>query len=364
MGREASRLAMLDDDDIRALAEAGAAAPTGGNTQPWRLRATGKSLEVALDEERSGAFIDVDRTSSLLGLGSFVENVAVAARARGLEPAVELLGLRRIDEPVVQISFEKRDATDGSAALAVQARSTNRRPWNGETIDRERIERVAAETGADGAHRLVTVSGDARSVVADALAETDVVRTFNRAYMGEMLSEFRWTTEEAETTRDGIDLATLELSEGDRRGLAWMRKRWFVSLFISRKRIREMGRAALLESSHLGAVVMPRDALPAQLVAAGRAVQRTWLAATAAGLAIQPWCVIPFFHLRAERYPDSLPERDARAIDEIMSSLRDAWRVGDDERVIFTFRMSIPDGTPSALALRRAWTDFTTIERE
>ena len=355
---------MLDDDDIHALALAGTAAPSGGNAQPWRLRATDKSLDVSLDEERAGAFIDVDRTSSLLGLGSFVENVAVAARARGLEPAVELLGLTRIDEPVVRILFEKRDVIDGPAAFAVQARATNRRPWNGETIDRERIGRVAAETNADGVHRLVTVSGEARSSVADALAEADVVRTFNRAYMDEMLSEFRWTAEEAETTRDGIDLATLELSEGDRMGLGLMRKRWFVSLFVSRKRIRGMSRAALLESSHLAAIVMPRDARPAQLVAAGQAVQRTWLAATAAGLAIQPWCTIPFFHLRAERYPDSLPERDARAIGQIMDSLRDAWRVGDDERVIFTFRVSIPDGPPSALALRRAWTDFTTIERE
>lgn len=355
---------MLDDDDIRALAEAGAAAPTGGNTQPWRLRATGKCLELSLDEERSGAFIDVDRTSSLLGLGSFVENVAVAARARGLEPTVELLGLTEIDEPVVRILFEKRDAVDGSSAFSVQARATNRRPWNGETIDSESIGRVAAETEADGAHRLVTVSGDARSSVADALAEADVVRTFNRTYMDEMLSEFRWTTEETETTRDGLDVATLELSDGDRTGLGLMRKRWFVSLFVSRKRIRAMNRTALLDSSHLAAVVMPRDARPGQLVAAGRAVQRTWLAATAAGLAIQPWCTIPFFSLRAERYPDSLPERDARAIEEIMDSLRDAWRVGDEERVIFTFRMSIPDGPPTALALRRAWTDFTTIERD
>jgi hypothetical protein len=182
--------------------------------------------------------------------------------------------------------------------------------------------------------------------------------------MDEMLSEFRWTAEEAGTTRDGIDLATLELSEGDRRGLRLMRRRWFVSLFLPRTRIRAMGRKALLDSSHLAAVVMPRDARPEQLVAAGRAAQRTWLAATKAGLAIQPWCVIPFFQLRAERYPDSLPERDARTIGQIAASLRDAWGVGDDERVIFTFRMSIPDGPPPGLALRRAWTDFTTIERE
>lgn len=355
---------MLDDDDIRALAEAGACAPTGGNTQPWRLRATRDRLEVSLDEERSGAFIDVDRSSSLLGIGSFVENVAVASRARGLEPTVDVLGLTAIDEPVARISFRRAERVDEARFDALRERVTNRRPWNGETIDPERIARVAAAAAADGEHRLVTVSGDARSPVADALAEADVVRTFNRAYLEEMQSEFRWSPEEVQSTSDGLDLATLELSEGDRRGLAMMRRRWFVSLFVTRNRIRGMGRRALLDSSHLAAIVMPRAADTRQLVAAGRAVERTWLAATEAGLAIQPWCVIPFFQLRAERHPDSLAERDLRTIGKITDSLRTAWRVGADERVIFSFRLSIPDGPPSARSLRRPWTDFTTIDRD
>lgn len=364
MGVGTSRVAMLEDDDIRALAEAGAAAPTGGNAQAWRLRATGEMLEVSIDGARAGSFMDVDHTSSLLGVGSFVENVTIAALARGLESRVDVLDFTSIDAPVVRVSFERRDESGGAPPLHLGPRATNRRPWNGETIEPATIERIAAATNSDGVHRLVHVSGDDRKSVADALAETDVVRTFNRTYMQEMQSEFRWTPEEAEATRDGIDLATLELSSGDRRGLALMRKRWFVSLFVTRGRIRAMNRAGLLESSHLAAVVMPREAAPRQLVEAGRAIQRTWLAASAADLALQPWCTIPFFSFRAERYPESLPDRDRRDIGQIVDALRDAWRVDDDERVIFPFRLSIPEGPPSALALRRAWTEFTTIDRD
>ena len=218
-------------------------------------------------------------------------------------------------------------------------------------------------TAADGVNRLLTVSGDDRARVADALAEADVVRTFSRTYREGMQTEFRWNAEETEASRDGIDLDSLELSEGDRKGLIMMRRRWFVSLFVTRNRIRAMNRRALLDSSHLATIAMPRTADAKQLMDAGRAVQRTWIAATKAGLAIQPWCVVPFFQLRAERYPESLPERDRRKIEESTESLRAAWNVGVEERMIFTFRLSIAEGPPSAIALRRPWSDFTTIER-
>lgn len=354
---------MLEDDDVRFLAQAGATAPSGGNAQPWRLLATERWLEASLDPARSGSFLDVDRTASLLALGAFVESIGVAGRSRGLEPNVEPVEETLAVDPRVRITFEKRDSTDAPFFAALRARTTNRRPWNGETIDRAAIERVAAAARADGVHRLVAASGTQRTEVAEALAEADVVRTFNRAYMDEMLSEFRWTVEDAQTTRDGLDLETLELTAGDRRGLQLMRKRWFLNLFVTRNRIRSMNREALCESSHLAALVMPRGADPTQLLAAGRAMQRTWLEATEAGLAIQPWCTIPFFQLRVERDPASLPARDRRAIQEITDALRRIWEVGDEERVVFPFRISIPDAPPSALALRRDWTGFTTLDR-
>ena len=66
----------------------------------------------------------------------------------------------------------------------------------------------------------------ARAPIASALAEFDVVRTFHRAYRDEMHAEFRWDAAETGQTRDGIDLDTLELAAGDRKGLEMMRNPW------------------------------------------------------------------------------------------------------------------------------------------
>lgn len=356
----------LSDDEIRALAEAGGAAPTGGNMQAWRLSARADTLAIYLDPDRSSAFIDVDRAGSLLGLGSFTENVRIEALSRGLVPAIDVHGLSSLDAPVVTMRLSRGEPVGDVPSGAIRTRATNRRPWNGETIDGEAIARLAAATTDDtteeGSSRLVTAAGEDKPRVAEALAEADVVRTFNRAYHEGMLDELRWTPEEVESTRDGLDVETLELADGDKKGLSLMRKRWFVSIFVTKNRVRAMGRAGLLASSHLCAVTMPKEATSAQIVEAGRAVQRMWLRATEEGLAIQPWCTIPFFALRAERHPDTLPPKDVERIGAIDAELRDAWGLRDDERLAFTFRLSIPDGPPSALALRRAWSEYTTIE--
>lgn len=352
----------LSEEEIDALATAGAAAPSGGNMQAWRLVAKDDALELSLDAERSTAFIDVDRSGSLMGLGSFVENVSVEASARGLSHEVEVLGLGELESPVVRVSFSERgEAGDGALSEALRARATNRKPWDGETLDEATMARLAEAARSVGeGFDLLSVCGDDKAAVADALAEADVVRTFHRPLREGMLSELRWTEEETKATLDGIDIETLELTSGDRKGLSMMRRAWFVTLFVSRGRVRSMTKAGLAASSHICAVTMPREASSEALVRAGRAVERVWLEATRAGVALQPWCVIPFFILRAERHPESFSDKERAAIASAEAKLRELWRVGADRRLAFVCRMSHAE-PPSALALRRPWKDFTEV---
>ena len=77
-------------------------------------------------------------------------------------------------------------------------------------------------------HADASAAGKAK--IASVLGEADVVRTFDRRFHDQMLSEMRWTPEEAERTRDGIDIYTLELPKGAMTGLKLMRNRAFVAL--------------------------------------------------------------------------------------------------------------------------------------
>lgn len=352
----------FSEDEVRALAEAGAAAPSGGNMQAWRLvvAPSRETMDLYLDEERSESFIDVDRMGSMLGLGSFTESVALAAAGRGIGLGVEVLGLTSVDRPVVRFTSGARDLRVEPSALrdAIFERATNRRAWDGTTIEDEAVLALGAAAREVGAGLDVSlVSGSDKIPLARALAEADVVRTFNRAYHQQMLSEMRWTPQEAESTRDGVDVATLELSSGDRKGFSMMRQRWFVALLVTRNRIRKMTVAGLTGSSHIGGLLMPREPSSKNLVAAGRALQRMWLAASAEGLALQPWSVIPFFELRAELHPDTLPQKDRDACLTIGADVRRRLEVPDAQRCIFVFRL-FRAAPPSVRAYRRPVDDF------
>jgi len=354
---------MLTKEDVAVLAAAGGAAPSGGNMQAWRLVAAPSQLELYLDEARSESFIDVDRLGSMLGLGSFTENLRLGADALGLAHEVSVLGFESIDAPLVRIAIGERGASRPSPLYdAIFERGTNRQPGDGTAIDEGVIAKMIEAASSVGEGYAMHAAGGAedKAAIATALGEADVVRTFNRQFHEQMLSEMRWTSEEAEATRDGVDVATLELG-GALTGLKLMRSKLFVALMVTKNRIRTMTRDALAASSHLCALSMPADASPEQLISAGQALQRLWLTATVDGVALQPWSVIPFFALRAERRPESLSDAERATIADIDSRLRALWGVAEGRRPIFVFRLSRA-APPSVRALRRPFADFTRTE--
>ena len=356
----------LTTEEIGSLVAAGAVAPSGGNLQPWRVTARAASLELRVDPDRSGGMVDVARSASTLALGAFAENVAIESAARGLAHRLEPASTGD-DEATVRVVFEGRGAPEAARSplqRAIAARATNRRAWDGTVIGDGDMGALAdAATSVGDGYTLRAVADEAeKRAVARALAEADVVRTFNRELRAEMLSEMRWTDEEARGRADGVDVATLELPEGALTGFKLMRSSLFVSLMVTKRRIRAMTEAALQASSHLCCITMPREPTPAALFDAGRALERVWLTATARGLWMQPWSVAPFFALRAEVARETLAPAEVASIAAITRALDQAWAVGEARRAIFVFRLFRGE-PPSKRAVRRPWESFTTIDR-
>ena len=66
-------------------------APSYWNAQPWRFEVDANELRLTLDPGRTLPFCDPDQRFALLSLGAALENLLVAARAWGLQPAVQYL---------------------------------------------------------------------------------------------------------------------------------------------------------------------------------------------------------------------------------------------------------------------------------
>jgi len=140
------------------------------------------------------------------------------------------------------------------------------------------------------------------------IAASDRFRFEYEPFHQEIYRQLRFSAEEAERTRDGLDLRTLELPPGTGLVLRLLRS-WPRMRLLNRLRLNRLLTApsalSVWKSGALGVVSLP-DPSNSNFLEGGRAFQRIWLAAQAEGLAMQPLGSLPVFlghleQLRGER---------------------------------------------------------------
>lgn len=356
---------VLRMEDLRELLELGAMAPSGGNVQPWRARATSSSVELFLDLSRSNSLIDVNRYASLMALGSFTENVTIAANRLGLIHDVAIQDEGDPGQLIVRFSFRGRTSPLEADPLhpCIRTRCTNRHPHRGDPIPPHQIDELGAVVSSlNGGHRAFFVSTEVdRRAAARLLGRADRLRMLNRQLHDQLFSELRWTAEAADASRDGIDARTLELPTPVLLTLKLMRSYFFVSRFFPKLLLELLSRKVIL-SSHICMLALPgslENPCNSSFITAGRVLQRLWLTAEHLRLGVQPWAVLPFFLLRAV-YANGVGF-SASEREEILSlgeELRALFGVPTHLVPYFILRLSNAPA-PSVRARRRDWRSFT-----
>jgi nitroreductase len=354
------------EEQIHLLVEAGIMAPSGGNMQPWMWVCASGVLYLFHDKARSVSFLDYDDHASLIALGAAAENVILRAFMLGLEVEFRAFPLRDQRRLVATFRFfetltgQRREThVCDSLASAISFRNTNRRIGERIQIDPEQLRVItgAAETIA-GANMCVLESAEDLQRIGAILGAADRIRMMHKMAHREMMNEFRWTAEEAFATRDGIDIATMELSPTDTAGTFICRDWAAIDLVRQWKLGRgfeKLTRKAIKAASAVALLTMPQSR-DEDYVQGGRAMQRAWLAATQAGIAVQPMHI--WFSLRrhliaggAELMPETIAELNS--LQEIYTRL---FPFNADTGEIALFRLAIVD-EPQSRALRRPVTD-------
>ncbi|TQE99691.1 MAG: hypothetical protein FKY71_07235 [Spiribacter salinus] len=126
-----------DNEGPLALVRAGILAANPHNTQPWMFRVSEEGVELYADRSRHLGSFDPYLREMHLGLGCAVENMMLAARAAGYEPALELVGgqLEPIaGQPgralVARISLDQGEVDRDALFEAIPQRHTNRGPYD------------------------------------------------------------------------------------------------------------------------------------------------------------------------------------------------------------------------------------------
>ncbi|MCB9740654.1 MAG: Rv1355c family protein [Deltaproteobacteria bacterium] len=313
----------------RALLDLVALVPTGGNAQPLAFSAAGDAIVVTPRPEVAVPAMDPDRRSVVVALGSAIETLRLLAPALGRSVKVEPL-----PDGATRVSLLP-DLVAGPLdplALQLRARCTNRRLHQGDGLDEaDRAALVAAVTAAGGALTLVEDAAT-RGRWGALAGAADRVRFLHPAWREELAAEVR----EAPDAVDGLAIDTLEMSVGERAVLPLLLDGGVlarVATSLGGSALRRPAEKAFAGSAALALLHVPDtkgrdpvaddpDARDARDLCAGAVLQRFWLAATARGLAVQPWASA-LFVARLPQHPSfsAYPEWVRREFEAIAAGV-------------------------------------------
>lgn len=352
----------------QALVAWGIRAPSGGNSQPWRFRARDDTtLDCFVDRSRTGTFLDYGELAPHLVMGSAVENMVLAGPVLGT--GVEVAYRPDLHEPDLVARLHLEPLRAGPRAGSVLAHHVAGRVTNRQLVERRPLRakhRRALEAAARGGRLHWVEDPEALAELGDVLGIGDRLRLQHRRMHREMMSEIRWTREQAERTRDGLDLATVELSASDAAAFRLLRS-WRALQMLSRvgmgSALEKLSRD-YVESASALALLTLEGTDGETFFRGGRILQRLWLQATALGLGFHPLTAINFvFHRLEWGGGDGLEPAQHRAFRELRERYRQVFRLPPDTAEILLFRL-FEGPPPTARALRRPVSEVLEVAPE
>jgi nitroreductase len=355
----------ITEDEIRYIVSHGILAPSGGNSQPWRFEWRDGRLVAYHDPGRCSALLDFDNGGTYVAFGAAAENMDLAAQDLGLNARIEPFPKPGNRLLVCAITFARCENPARPPELLDQVylRVTNRRLSQRRPLDP--VDRAAVEQAMQTPGARLQLLSDSRRLehIGQILGEADRFRFLCQELHREMMREVRWTPSEVERTRDGLDLATLELSPVDRAGMRLIAS-WPVMAYVRRlgkgRALEQSARKAVTASTAVGLLTM-NGVGPTSFFAGGRAVQRIWLRATARRLAFQPMTALPYLFARLERGGgEGLAEDERQALRELRTRYRELFEVPSGHAEIMLFRIAHAEA-PTARSLRRRLDDVLSF---
>lgn len=207
--------------EIDQLMDIAIIAPSAGNNQPWKWTYTNGRLILLHDRYRSWSWGDYAEMGALMGLGTAIESVVLYAQKLGYKALVNHIDAEAHPFLVADITFEKPapEAIDKHKIMIADNlihRHTNRADGNGQLISKDKI---AAITGEIAPYRYTYLTDKNQlHELGRIIASCDRLRLLHEQGHEEFFHEIRWNKEEATKNGDGIEIASVDLTEADKAG--------------------------------------------------------------------------------------------------------------------------------------------------
>jgi nitroreductase len=189
---------------IHAAIEAAVWAPSVHNTQPWSFALSGDEISLRADSERKLHVADPTGRQMLISCGAALFNVRITMSALGYEPDARVLP--DPDRPSLLATVRPRSGMESpeyarSLYAEIPRRRTHRAGFTALPVCDPLIEALVAQASAEGADLMAVRSESATRVLAALTSAAQEVESQNRAFSLEMM---RWSRPPGSSRRDGV----------------------------------------------------------------------------------------------------------------------------------------------------------------
>lgn len=287
--------------ELTELLAYAAKAPSGHNTQPWKFRAGGNTVQVLPDFELALPVVDGNHRELYISLGCAVESLCIAAHHFRFDAVVT-----RQNREGITIELTRNEACEENSLFRqIAKRQTNRSVYTGKKISGtvcEALQCVPAEKGVS--FYLTDVDSPDGHRLAGWVFKGNECQMSDPAFKNELLSWMRFNARQSAATRDGLVYNVFGNPP-----LPRFLAKPIVSLFLKPDKQNKADREKIRSSSHFVLFTCRTDT-PGMWINAGRTLQRFLLRTTELGIACaylnQP-CETPAL---AEEMRRSLPIRE------------------------------------------------------
>jgi hypothetical protein len=176
------------------------------NTQPWVFAIRTDAVDVLVDAARHTGSVDPYRREQHIGIGCAIENLALACRARGLEPQVTLLpdgptGLR-----LAEVAVGAGQKAPSPLYDAIGDRHTNRGPYEAEAIPLADLEQLVDRTGLPDLDVRWIIDPTPRAALGRLLIDAAAALCDDEQQSVDNFAWFRSNDDEIQRHRDGLTL--------------------------------------------------------------------------------------------------------------------------------------------------------------
>jgi Nitroreductase family len=339
---------------FKEILESAILAPSGDNCQPWRFAVDGNRIDIFNLPERDTSLFNYRQRASLVAHGALVENILIASSALGYKAHLTTFPDRENPNYIATVELEKSEARDEPLYHFIPRRSSNRKLFKPLALTEEQRQSLVNSSKAVGAGevRLVESEGEKRAV-AKVIGLNDRLVFENRHLHSFLFDHIRWNDEEAQQTRDGLDIKTLELAPPDALAFRLFKNYSLLqalNLFGVSKLVAKNAEKLAKSASAIGIIAMS-DSKADDYLAAGRALQRVWLEATRLGLSFQLMTGITFLMQRVQDGEASeLTPQHVELIRKANEIIRGVLGF-NNENLVLMFRIG-HSAPPSARSLR------------